>query len=188
MSSQRGIWFRWTPENAGSPLYRDLEDAISKFESLETPAGEASARWLRNDALSDYPSTITHVLKVEDQVDGFFAISSDRIELKKDDRKRLPHRESSPIPSPFQGASLISWIARHREGTTYGQEIMLYAISIALKVARLQGTPVVVLDPLDKATEPETTQRLMDRYSFRSAAAPDGGGVRLWLPLHPAEV
>lgn len=178
-SPERGTWFRWTPDHARNEIYRDLASAVAQFESLETAGGEESARWLREDALLDYPSTITHVLKSGDRIDGFFAISSDSIALTRRDREALPHEHSSPVPTPIQGASLIAWIARHRDGGTPGRVIMHYAISIALKVADLQGTPVAVVDPFD----PETAGNLQERYGFHLAA--HGHRVRLWVPLHP---
>ncbi len=175
-------WFRWTPQNARESVFGDLRPLIDEFESVPTDSGKKSAEWLRKSALSDYPSTVTWVLKSESgrQIDGFFALASDSIKLNKEHRKELPHEQPSSIPEPVQGASLIAWIARHRNSETPGRLIMHYAIYIALKVAHLQGTPVAVLDPLNNIP---TAEHMEKHYGFRRSFTADHSQIRLWVPL-----
>jgi hypothetical protein len=179
-SGVEGSWYQWTPANAASAAYEDIEQAIAEFESIDTPGGEAAARWLREDALRDHPSTITYVLLAGKRIEGYFAIASGSVTLTQRHRKGLARGQNDYPLSPTQGASLIAWVARHRDGDTPGRSIVLYALSIALKVARLQGTPVAVLDPFDD----ETATLWVKRYGFRRSRTPGGNDVRLWVPLH----
>ncbi|HSZ14153.1 MAG TPA: hypothetical protein VK790_08965 [Solirubrobacteraceae bacterium] len=179
-SGSEGSWYQWTPANAASAAYSDIEQAIAAFESIDTDAGREAARWLREDALLDHPSTITYVLLHDGQIDGYFAIASGSVTLTQRHRKGLSPGQRDYLLSPTQGASLIAWVARHRDSQTRGRGIVLYALFIALKVSRLQGTPVAVLDPFDD----ETAALWVERYGFRRSRTPGGNDVRLWVPLH----
>jgi hypothetical protein len=179
-SASEGNWYQWTPANAASAAYEDIEQAIAEFESIDTDAGREAARWLREDALRDHPSTITYVLLSGKQIDGYFAIASGSVTLTQRHRRGLTPGQHDYLLSPTQGASLIAWVARHRDGETRGRSIVLYALSVALRVARLQGTPVAVLDPFDD----ETATLWVKRYGFRRSRTPGGNDVRLWVPLH----
>jgi hypothetical protein len=176
----QGNWYQWTPANAASAAYADIERAVADFESIDTDAGREATRWLQEDALRDHPSTITYVLLSGSRIDGYFAIASGSVTLTQRHRKGLAPGQSDYVLSPTQGASLIAWVARHRDGATPGRKIVLYALSIALKVARLQGTPVAVLDPFDDAT----AELWVERYQFRRSRTPGGNDMRLWVPLH----
>jgi hypothetical protein len=174
-------WFQWTPANAESAAYEDVARAVSEFESLDTDAGRAATGWLREGALPSHPSTVTYVLLSRARLEGYFSIASGSVTLTQSHRKGIaPGQQDYPL-APTQGASLIAWLARHRDSETPGREIVLYALSIALKVARLQGTPVAVLDPFDD----ETADFWVERYEFRRSRTRAGNDVRLWVPLHP---
>jgi hypothetical protein len=183
MNSKEGSWYQWTPANADSAAYEDVAQAIAEFESLDTKAGREATRWLREDALLNHPSTVTYVLKSGTRIDGYFAVASGSVTLTQRHRKELAPGQRDFALSPTQGASLIAWLARHKDkdGETPGQAIVLYALFVALKAAHVQGTPVAVLDPYDD----ETAKFWMDRYGFRRSRTPWGNDVRLWVPLHP---
>jgi hypothetical protein len=182
-SESRGSWYQWTPANAASAAYEDVEQGIAEFESIDTAAGQEAARWLREDALLDNPSTITYVLLVEGRVDGYFAIASGSVTLTQRHRRGLRSGQRDYVLLPTQGASLIAWLARHRDAEKQGRSIFLYALYVALKVARLQGTPVAVLDPFDD----EIATLWEERYGFRRSQTPGGNDVRLWVPLHGSQ-
>ena len=178
-----GLWYQWTPLNAGSAAYEDIAAAIEEFESLETPAGDAATVWLKQHALANHPSSITYLLLLDGRLEGYFAMVSSSLELTQRRRKTLRPGEKDYPLDPTQGASLVAWIARNRHGTLPGRHLVTYAISIALEVAAHQGTVALVLDPYDEATGNEWAKK----YGFKSARTPDGLRPRLWLPLHPAE-
>ncbi len=139
-----------------------------------------ATRWLREDALLDHPSTITYVLLLDGRIEGYFAMASGSVTLTQRHRRSLRSGQRDYLLSPTQGASLIAWLARHRDAETTGRTIFLYALSVALKVARIQGTPVAVLDPFDD----ETATLWEKRYGFRRSQTPGGNDVRMWMPLH----
>jgi hypothetical protein len=174
-------WFQWTPANAESVAYEDVAKAVGEFESLDTNAGQEATRWLREQALPNHPSTVTYVLLSRTRLEGYFAIASGSVTLTQRDRRELTPGQQDYLLHPTQGASLIAWLARHRDAETPGQTIVLYALSIALKVARLQGTPVAVLDPFDD----DSADFWAERYGFRRSRTQAGNDVRLWVPLHP---
>lgn len=180
-SGEDGLWYQWTPANAASPAYEDVAAAVASFESVDTPAGQEATRWLREDALSDHPSTVTYVLLSDERVEGFFALASGSVTLSQEHRRELGPGQRDYVLMPTQGASLIAWLARHHEADVRGRKLFLYAISIALSVARRQGTPVVVLDPFDD----DSGDHWARNYRFRRSQTRVGDDVRLWLPLHP---
>ncbi len=174
-------WYQWMPDNAEGVALPGLARAVAEFESVNTNAGHEASRWLREDALLDYPSTITYVLASGARIDGYFAIASGSVTLEQEHRREFAPEDSDYLPAPIQGASYIEWFARHRDGETPGRKIVLYALSVAQKVAHMQGTPVVVLDPYDH----ETATLLKERYTFRRSRTFGGNDVRLWVPLYP---
>lgn len=181
-SEPETAWYQWKPTNAESVAYEDVADAVRRFESLDTAAGRASTAWLLNESLINHPSTVTYVLVSAERVEGYFAAASSSVTLTQSHRRQLTPGERDYLLAPTQGAALIAWLARHREAEVRGEEIFLYALSIALKVAGMQGTPVVVVDPYDDAS----ADIWAERYGFRRSRTPGGSDVRLWLPLHPA--
>jgi hypothetical protein len=177
-----GLWYQWTPINAESVAYEDVAQAVEGFESLENPAGRAATAWLKDEALANHPSTVTYVLMRDGRVEGFIAMASASVTLKQSHRKKLgPGQRDYPL-SPTQGASLVAWLAKHREAETAGSRLLAYALSIALDVARLQGTVAFVLDPYDE----ESAAQWMNRHRFRRSETEARAGLRrLWIPLHP---
>ena len=85
--------------------------------------------------------------------------------------------------APIQPATLVAWLARHRDASVSGGHLLSYAVHIALKVRDLQGSVALVLDPWDE----DAARAWMAQYGFRWSA-PEGGAQRkLWIPLftHP---
>jgi hypothetical protein len=155
---------------------------IEAFQSIDKPAGDAATRWLKEDARHNHPSTVTYVLVSDHRVEGYFALASSSVTLTQRHRRQLAPGQQDYELAPTQGASLIAWLAKHVDAEVAGERILHYAIFIALKVARMQGTPVLVVDPYDE----ESAELWMDRYGFRRSQTPGGADVRLWAPLYSA--
>lgn len=180
--TDEGLWYQWTPSNAGSVAYADIATAVESFESIDTAAGEEATAWLRSHALANHPSTITYLYAVEDRIEGYFAIASSSVTLSQSHRSRLGPLQRDYQIHPTQGASLITWLARHKDSDQATAGVLLrYAIFIALKVATLQGTVVIVVEAYDERLATHWTKR----YGFRRAGSTETGKARLWLPLHP---
>jgi hypothetical protein len=77
-------------------------------------------------------------------------------------------------------AIVLAWIARHRDRSAAGRELMGFALGRARIVARAVGAVALVLDPKD-----EEVGRLWRAppYNFRSSSQERR---RLWMPLSPA--
>lgn len=84
--------------------------------------------------------------------------------------------------APTQGASLIVWLAKHRDATIEGEVILELAESMALAAAKRQGAVALVLDPFDDDTASLWTKK----YGFRRSRTEvrQGSQHRLWYPLH----
>ena len=176
-------WYHWTPANAESPVYGDIARGVAEFESLDTPAGQAATAWLKEDALPNHPSTITYLLVLGGRVEGYFALASSSVELTQRHRRQLKAGQKDYPLDPTQGATLVAWIAKHRDTVVSGRSLFVYAISIAQEAALLQGAVTFVLDPYDE----ETAERWAQNYGFKNARSPRGGSPRLWIPLHSDE-
>lgn len=81
----------------------------------------------------------------------------------------------SPVRVP---AALVAWIAKDIQVGVNGKELLLHAVAIARRVAALQATTVLVVDPFDL----ETAMMWQRRFGFQPSAEV-ATGKRLWLPL-----
>jgi hypothetical protein len=174
-------WYRWTPELASDARNEALADGISAFVPLENQAGVAAADWLKAKALATYPSVVTYVLWQDGIVQGFVALCATTVKLSDRQRSRLTGA-SVPL-TPIQPATLVAWLARHRDASASGGHLLSYAVHIALQVRDLQGSVALVLDPWDE----ESAQAWMAQYGFRWSAPEGGARRKLWIPLftHP---
>jgi hypothetical protein len=168
----------WTPataaERAAAPA------AVQGFESLDTSAGRAAAAWLRDEALENDPATKTYLVFSEGRVEGFFACCGGAVLLTVEDAAglRVPHYEDLP-------AWILAWIARRRDGTVSGLQLMLTAYGLAREHARSLGLVALALDPLD-----DDVAALWRKapYSFQTCIPKRRGRrARLWLPLETPE-
>jgi hypothetical protein len=179
-------WYQWTPDNAANVAYEDIARGVAAFESLETQAGRAATAWLKDDSLPNHPSTITYLLVLDGRVEGYFALASSSLELTQRHRRQLKPGQKDYLIDPTQGASLVAWIAKHRDAVVSGRRLFLYAISVAKDAAAIQGAVAFVLDPYDQ----ETAERWVERYGFKSSRTPKRTQTqaeetpRLWIPLH----
>lgn len=175
-SDEADLWCQWSPLNAGAAVYENIARAVEEFRAIETPAGAAAEEWLKTKSLDEHPRVVTYLLFGGAIIKGFFAIESGSVMLGQRDRKSL----SGGDGPPRVGASMLTWIARHDEAEPgIGRSLLLYAVSIALQVARLQGNVVFVLHPYDEAE----ADVYRSHYGFRW----DRERQSLWIPLHPAQ-
>lgn len=77
--------------------------------------------------------------------------------------------------------ALITWIAKDRQTAVDGKLVLLHAAATARRVAELQATSVLVVDPFDE----KTAAMWRERYGFRPSAEARKP-KRLWLPLQPS--
>jgi hypothetical protein len=176
---EEGQWYRWTPESSRAPTQADVARAIEQFEGPDTPWGREAASWLKTEALAAHPASVTYVCLADGRIQGFFAIKGGVVSLsQRHGRDALGALPGAPV-RPELGASLVDWIARHRDADPFTESVLLrYAISIALNVAKLQGNAVFALDAHDE----EQANSMIERYGFRRAT---GSRTRIWIPLHP---
>jgi hypothetical protein len=92
-------------------------------------------------------------------------------------------RETPPRLHPRQGASLIAWVAKHREATLPGELILLHAAWVATTVAVLQGNLLLTVDSFDESV----AEFWQEHDGFRLSQSAEEGRpnrlLRLWLPL-----
>lgn len=167
-------WTRWEPSLAKSANWT-VAKAIEDFRPPENEDGEECARWLQENALYDYPQTITWVKCNGGVLEGFFAICSGTMELE------LPHpKPSDEIKSSKRPCSVIKWLCRRGgkrpDGTEYdGLPIINHAIYRAREVADLQGNVALFIEPAND----EIATKLLERYEFLRRA----NEGQLWIPL-----
>ena len=163
-------WVTLPPADVEAPA--QLRDALDTFDAGERPAADAAARWLKTQALGAYQTARTRLLVVEHRVAGFYSLASAQVALRQHDRRRLG---VDPVQVP---AALVAWIAKDAGADTDGKTLLLHAAATARRVAALQATAVMVVDPFDA----ETTMMWRARFGFRPSAEP-AERKRLWLPL-----
>ena len=170
---------RWTLLDGESTADADLMRKVEEFESLSHPAGVESGRWLREDAIDNEPLTRTRVLLTDDRVEGFIATCFGSVILTGGGRRRLsvPRRlQRQQVP-----AFIVCWVARHRDGSIPGAQLMLTALGLAREAKRNSGLAVFALDPYDERV---STMWQEKPWHFRkSRARSDGRPARLYLPL-----
>jgi hypothetical protein len=182
--AEEGLWYRWIPENASSVAYSDVASAVERFEGLDTPAGRAATRWLQEESLAAYPSTVPYVMLANGRIDAFFALSSTSITLTQRHRKQLGLTDPADIKRPVQGAVRVDWIARHQQaGPGVGRNALLHALSVAHNAAKAIGAVALVID----AADDDTAALFTGQYGFRRTADPSSSTTRLWIPLQGAE-
>jgi hypothetical protein len=170
-------WVRWTPEKA----HREpaLGKAVEAFESVDNAAGRRCAEWLRSEALDNHPSTVTHLLVVDGEVHGYFALCSGHARLSQRDRERAVGDERAHGFTPVQPVAHVAWLAKRRHTHVSGLEIMARAAGVALEVIDTgQGQIALSLNAFDD----RTARMWRARYGFRRSQPLDGR-VNLWRRL-----
>lgn len=163
-------WITLPPSRVSIPS--ELWTAIEAFDAGDRPAAVAAARWLKTDAWRAFPTARTRVALTDGRVAGFYALASAHVSLSQRDRRGL---SVSPVRVP---AALVAWIAKDIQAGVDGKELLLHAVAIARRVAALQATTVLVVDPFDS----EAAMMWRQRFGFRPSAEV-AISKRLWLPL-----
>lgn len=172
-------WLRLTPSTlADDPA---IADAVERFEPpAPQEAGAAAAEWLHRHAIHNAHAVATWMMLGEDgEVAGFHALSMAEIRLTGRWQERLD------VTHPRQGAVLVAWIARAANAEVHADEILLHAVGLAQRAARLVGAVALALDPFDKETE----SMWIESFGFRRSTTELPGRPdlrRLWNPLFPA--
>jgi hypothetical protein len=174
IAADEGGWVT-VPDDA--PLPRFLQTASEAFDAGDSAGGRAAGDWLRR-ALIERPTSARVHLHVGGGIRGFYALASAEVELTRRSRAEVA---ATVRRAP---ASLVAWIAKDTYHGTDGRELLLHAIATARRVAELQGTSVIAVDPFDAAT----ASFWIERYGFRECAPPLEGAPprpypRLWIPL-----
>ena len=163
-------WVTLPPGGLEAPT--QLREALNAFDAGGRPAAMAASRWLKNRALNSHTTARTRLFVTDRRVAGFYSLASAQVALSQRDRRRLG---AEPVQVP---ATLVAWIAKSAEADVEGKRLLLHAAASARRVAALQATAVLVVDPFDE----ETTAMWRSRYGFRRSSDPVRRD-RLWLPL-----
>jgi hypothetical protein len=167
-------WTRWDEATAKSANWA-VANAVADFEPLKNDDGEECARWLKEEALKDYPLTVTWVLCNGGVLEGFFAMCSGTLELE------LPRLEPNEgIQTVKWPCSVIKWMCRRDgerpDGTEYdGLPLINHAIYRAKEVAKYQGNAALFIEPANSVV----AGKLLDQYAFLRQVK-EG---QLWIPL-----
>jgi hypothetical protein len=172
-------WVAWTPHAARDS---ELSAAVHAFEPVDNEAGHRNAAWLKEEAVANHPSTVTHLLVVEGRVDGFVALCSGTAKLSQRHRRSLRHDEAEHELNPRQPVAHVAWIAKHRDTEISGAELIAQAIGIALEVVEYgQGQIALSLDAFDE----RTADMWRSRYGFRRSQPLDReqGRIPMWRTI-----
>ena len=165
-------WIKYTPATAPK-----LVDRVEAFEPLDFQAGHAAARFLKESALANSAMSRTHLCVTDQRVEGFYSCCSGSVRLSSRSVKSLGLRtELQTIP-----AILLTWVARSREGSVSGREIISTAYALAREASHTVAAAALVLDPMD-----ETVSLLWQGapYGFQLSEQTRGKKPnRLFLPL-----
>lgn len=157
----------------------ELADAMQAFQGLDYAAGEAATTFLKDDALVNSAMTRTHLLVSDTRVEGFISLCSGSVQLSARSVRSLGLRTRiRTIP-----AVVLTWIARHRESSTTGLELIETGFALARESARNVGVAAFVLDPWDERVAELWRS---EPYPFRNSEQKrKGKPPRLWVPLDP---
>ena len=172
----RGRWRNWDHDADGDD---ELAKKVETFESLSHPAGEAAARWLREDAYDNDGLTKTRLLVSDDRVEGFVATCFGSVDLTEGGMKRLPVRRN--LRRRQAPAFLVCWVARHRDSSIPGVQLMLTAVGLARHAKRNSGLVALALDPHDDGV---AAMWRSAPWHFQQCRDPgDGRQRRLYIPI-----
>ncbi|MEX0972968.1 MAG: hypothetical protein WDZ46_06885 [Solirubrobacterales bacterium] len=168
-----GRWVTLSPRTTTPGLI----GAMEAFEPLNFPAGDAAARFLKEEAVVNSSMSRTHLLVSEQQVEGFVSLCSGSVKLSKRSIRSLGLRTTiTTMP-----AIVLTWVARHRESSTTGLELVQTAFAVARESAKNIGVAAFVLDPWDDKVADLWRS---EPYPFRdSEQRRRGKPPRLWTPL-----
>jgi len=167
-------WVRYTPETAPA-----LAARVEAFQSLDVPAGLEAARFLKESALVNATMSRTHLCVTEERIEGFYSCCSGSVRLSGRSVKSLGLRTELQV----MPAILLTWVARNREGSVTGREIISTAYALAREAADTIAATALILDPMDEAVS-----KLWQGapYGFQLSEQTRGKKpTRLWLPLDP---
>jgi hypothetical protein len=168
-------WVTVSPET----VTPELTEAMAAFQPLDCPAGAAAAHFLNEDAVVNATMTRTHLLIADNRVEGFISLCSGSVELSERSIRSLVLRTTiKTMP-----AIVLTWVARDRESSITGLELVETAFALARETAETIGVAAFVLDPWDEKVA-EIWRN--EPYPFRdSEQKRRRKPPRLWAPLDP---
>jgi hypothetical protein len=168
---------QWNPKSSRVP---ELRAAVAGFEPVDIPAGKRNAKFLKEEALDNHPSTVTHLHLKDGKLEGFFALSSGTAKLiQSDARPPVGQGDRELVLSPRQPVAHIAWIGRSRDSSVKGSELLALAAGIALEVVEAgQGQLALSLDAFDEAT----ADMWVKNFGFNRSLDFDGR-IPLWRSL-----
>jgi hypothetical protein len=166
--------------NLKSSRIPELRAAVAAFEPVNLPAGERNARFLKEEALDNHPSTVTHLHMKNGKLEGFFALSSGTAKLiQSDQRPPVGEGDRELVLSPRQPVAHIAWIGRSRNSDVRGSELLALAAGVALEVIEAgQGQLALSLDAFD----PATADMWVKHFGFNRSLDFEGR-IPLWRSL-----
>jgi hypothetical protein len=165
-------WYQWTPLIASSDDHAEVQHAVAAFDAGDSPSAQEATRWLRDEALRAYPSTLTYIAVAHGRVEGYFAIAGSQIALRA---------RGEATASQFAPASIVPRHAVHREAASFFRKLILYATSVALEVAGRQGTIALVIAAAD-----DQSAKALKEFGFRQSLSAESTTSQMWIPLHAA--
>jgi hypothetical protein len=166
----RAEWVEWTEDSPARTV-----ELVQQFEPLDTGAGHAATRWLREEARSDV-FTVTYLLASPERLEGFITCRVSEATLTWGGVRRLGGERRQVVP-----AYLLCWCAKHCEAEVDGEELLLNAVRLGREL-RPFGCVILALDPHDRDSSEKVWQA---KHGFRpgvSSKDPEKQ-PRLWLPL-----
>jgi hypothetical protein len=169
-------WVTLSPRTATPAVL----EAMAAFQPLDHPAGAAAARFLNEEAVVNHTMTRTHLLIDRDRVEGFVSLCSGSVRLSRRSIRSLGLRTTiRTMP-----AVVLTWVARDRDSSVSGQELVETAFGLARESAENIGVAAFVLDPWDERV---AEMWRSEPYPFRdSEQRRRGRPPRLWAPLDPS--
>jgi hypothetical protein len=174
--AQSGEWFQWNLQIAEER--EELKEAVAEFEaySKNEKAAQEGTAWLR-DLSAETTTCVTRILVAHGHIAAFYALTSgEAIVTSEKHQKQMGHEGGSRL-----GSSHVEWIARDRRASGGAGDLALrHAIFVATEVNRIQGNPILTLDPFDLET-----QQMWRNKGLRNSQTVDEAGElhRLYLPL-----
>lgn len=164
-------WVRWTPDKSRSPVWEYLAEAIADFRAPCENAGPSCELWLKEEALDEFPETVTWVLFDEGVVQGFFAICSSTFSMA------LPASGGGAPQTVTKPCVKVVWICRRDKeegGSVPGAALFRQALYQAKEMGG-DGNLLLLVEPFN-----EWMATLLKLHYPQLRDADQG---QLWMPL-----
>ncbi len=162
-------WYLWAPETAAA--HDEIVSAVADFEAPDTNADRYDETWLKRDALDAYPRILTYIAIRGGLVEGFYSLMKTQVAVTEP-RRSLFSRTSGR--DQLRQATLITAIARRREGRLSGRDLLIHAIGTALDDPQ---SVALLVEPRN-----DRVAAMWGQNGFRQVGGGETGRL-LWLPI-----